>query len=188
MVKGHYRLIDQPADSEVSVEHILAPHRERTLQRMGSEDTVRRLFDEVRNAPARGTCTVELNRLSARVKASKQTPKSRRAARRAEVTLRYQPVALPCPGAAAVELWVVHAREERPPPKAEALEWFVPTTLPVTCTADAQRVSGTRFADASRITSASSSPGARSRSCSTTPPSASDVPSPSRWWWVGASS
>ena len=40
LVKGHYRLIDQPADSEVSVEHILAPHRERTLQRMGSESTV----------------------------------------------------------------------------------------------------------------------------------------------------
>ena len=293
LVKGHYRLIDQPADSEVSVEHILAPHRERTLQRMGSEDTVlcvqdtttlsftrrgqtqglgvigsnqtgalarglhlhttlavnpdgvplgvlragfdappppqrdetgkpsqstkpreerksyrwveglrdcaqatrtllqtrvvctmdreadfldlfierrehaphvellvrakvdrvlgkdatpegdrvsRRLFDEVRNASARGTCTVELNRLSARVKASKQAPKSRRAARRAEVTLRYQPVALPCPGAAPVELWVVHAREERPPPKAEALEWFVLTTLSVTSTADAQRV------------------------------------------------
>ena len=38
VVKGHYR--DQPADSEVSVEHILAPHRERTLQRMGSESTV----------------------------------------------------------------------------------------------------------------------------------------------------
>ena len=163
LVKGHYRLIDQPADSEVSVEHILAPHRERTLQRMGSEDTVlcvqdttslsftrrgqtqglgvsRRLFEEVRNAPARGTCTVELNRLSARVKASKQAPKSRRAARRAEVTLRYQRVALPCPGAAPVELWVVHAREECPPPKAEALEWFVLTTLPVTSTADAQRI------------------------------------------------
>ena len=74
------------------------------------------------------------------MKASKQTPKSRRAARRAEVTLRYQRVALPCPGAAPVELWVVHAREERPPPKAEALEWFVLTTLPVTSTVDAQRV------------------------------------------------
>ena len=87
---------------------------------MGSEDTVRRpCSTRCATPPARGTCTVELNRLSARVKASKQTPKSRRAARRAEVTLRYQPVALPCPGAAAVELWVVHAREERPPPKAE---------------------------------------------------------------------
>ena len=27
LVKGHYRLIDQPADSDVTVEHILAPHR-----------------------------------------------------------------------------------------------------------------------------------------------------------------
>ena len=40
VVKGHYRLIDQPADTEVTVEHILAPHRERTLQRMQSESTV----------------------------------------------------------------------------------------------------------------------------------------------------
>ena len=40
VVKGHYRLIDQPADSAVTVEHILAPHRERTQQRMHSEHTV----------------------------------------------------------------------------------------------------------------------------------------------------
>ena len=40
VVKGHYRLIDQPADSAVTVEHILAPHRERTLRRMQSESTV----------------------------------------------------------------------------------------------------------------------------------------------------
>ena len=31
MVKGHYRLIDQPADSAVTVGNILAPHREQTL-------------------------------------------------------------------------------------------------------------------------------------------------------------
>ena len=288
LVKGHYRLIDQPADSEVSVEHILAPHRERTLQRMGSESTVlcvqdttalsftrrgqtqglgvigsnqtgalargvhlhttlavnpdgvplgvlragfdappppdpdatgpkareekksyrwveglhdcaqaaqrlpetrvvctmdreadfldlfveqrahaphvellvrakvnrvvakdttpegdkvvRRLFDEVRNAPARGTCTVEVGRLSARVKASKQAPKNKRPARLAETTLRYEPVALPCPQAAPVELWMVHAREERPPAKTEPLEWFVLTTMPVTSADDATRI------------------------------------------------
>ena len=288
VVKGHYRLIDQPADSEVSVEHILAPHRERTLQRMGSESTVlcvqdtttlsftrrgqtqglgvigsnqtgalarglhlhttlavnpdgvplgvlragfdappppdpdatgpkareekksyrwveglhdcaqaaqrlpetrvvctmdreadfldlfveqrahaphvellvrakvnrvlakdttpegdkvvRRLFDEVRNAPARGTCTVEVGRLSARVKASKQAPKNKRPARLAETTLRYEPVALPCPQAAPVELWMVHAREERPPAKTEPLEWFVLTTVPVTSADDATRI------------------------------------------------
>ena len=57
----------------------------------------RRLFDEVRNAPARGAAKVEVQRLSARVKASKQARKDRRAARVADVTLRYQQVALPCP-------------------------------------------------------------------------------------------
>ena len=34
MVMGYYRMIDQPADSEVSLTNILAPHRARTLQRM----------------------------------------------------------------------------------------------------------------------------------------------------------
>ena len=72
--------------------------------------------------------------LHSRVKASKQARKDSRAARVADVTLRYRQVALPCPGAAAVELWVVHAREEHPPPTAEPLEWFVLTTLPVTST------------------------------------------------------
>ena len=100
----------------------------------------RRLFDQVRNAPARGTATVEVQRLSARAKASKQARKDRRAARVAELTLRYQQVALPCPGAAPVELWVVHAREQEPPPAVEPLEWFVLTTLPVVSTADAARI------------------------------------------------
>ena len=288
VVKGHYRLIDQPADSEVTVENILAPHRARTLQRMGSQETVlcvldgtslnfakrgqtqglgvigsnqtgalarglhlhttlavnpdgvplgvlragfdappppdpeakgpkareekksfrwieglrdcaqaaqrlpethvvyttdreadfldlfierrehaphlellvrakvnrvlandttaegdrvvRRLFDEVRNAPARGTCTVEVGRLSARVKASKQAPKAKRVARVAETTLRYEPVALPCPQAAPVALWMVHAREERAPAKTEPLEWFVLTTVPVKSADDATRI------------------------------------------------
>ena len=55
----------------------------------------RRLFDTLRNAPARGTAKVEVQRLSARVKASKQARKDRRKARVADVTLRYQQVALP---------------------------------------------------------------------------------------------
>ena len=288
VVKGHYRLIDQPAEGEVTVEHILAPHRARTLQRMQSESTVlcvldgtsvnftrrgqtrglgtigsnqtgalarglhlhttlavnpegvplgvlragfdapappdpdakgtkareerksfrwveglrdcaqgaqrlpdtrvvctmdreadfrdlfiehrehaahvellvrakvnrvlandttaegdrgvRRLFDEVRSAPARGTCTVEVSRQSARVKATKQAAKNKRSARLAETTLRYEPVALPCPGAAPVALWMVHAREERPPAKTEALEWFLLTTVPVRSADDAKRI------------------------------------------------
>ena len=104
------------------------------------DQAVRRLFDEVRNAPVRGACTVEVSRQSARVKASKQPCKPKRPARLAETTLRYEPVALPCPGAEPVALWMVHAREERPPPDAEALEWFLLTTVPVRSAADAKRI------------------------------------------------
>ncbi len=39
-VKGHYRLIDQPADSAVTPENILAPHRQRTLRRMQGQPAV----------------------------------------------------------------------------------------------------------------------------------------------------
>ena len=104
------------------------------------QTVTRRLFDTVRNAPARGAAQVEVQRLSARVKASKQARKDRREARVADVTLRYQQVALPCPGAAPVQLWVVHVREEQPPPAAAPLEWFLLTTLRVTSTDDATRI------------------------------------------------
>jgi len=39
-VKGYYRLIDQPARSAVTPEHILQPHRERTLRRMRAQSIV----------------------------------------------------------------------------------------------------------------------------------------------------
>ncbi len=39
-VRGYYRLIDHPADSEVTPENILAPHRQRTLQRMQGQSAV----------------------------------------------------------------------------------------------------------------------------------------------------
>ena len=100
----------------------------------------RRLFDTMRNARVRGACTVEVKRQSARAKASKQARKPKRPARLAEMTLRHEPVALPCPGAAPVELWVVHAREEQPPANTKPLEWFVLTTLPVTGVDDARRI------------------------------------------------
>ena len=48
LVKGHYRLIDQPADSAVTVDHILEPHRERTLRRMRAHETVLCIQDGTR--------------------------------------------------------------------------------------------------------------------------------------------
>ncbi len=40
LVKGYYRLIDKPDDSAVTMNAILAPHRERTVQRMMAQQTV----------------------------------------------------------------------------------------------------------------------------------------------------
>jgi len=39
-IKGYYRMMDRPDDSEMTMEAILAPHRERTLQRMRARPTV----------------------------------------------------------------------------------------------------------------------------------------------------
>lgn len=39
-VKGYYRLIDKPDDSQVTIQAMLAPHRGRTLQRMKAQPTV----------------------------------------------------------------------------------------------------------------------------------------------------
>ena len=96
------------------------------------------LFDKLRGAPSRGRCTVD--RQSARAKASKQRRKPKRLARQAELTLRYERVTLPRPEDKPVTLWVVHAREQRPPPIADPLEWFLLTTLPVTDIHEATRL------------------------------------------------
>ena len=40
LVKAYYRMIDQPEESEVTMENILAPHRERTVRRMSGQRTV----------------------------------------------------------------------------------------------------------------------------------------------------
>lgn len=39
-IKGYYRMIDHPDDSEVTMAAILAPHRQRTVQRMMAQPTV----------------------------------------------------------------------------------------------------------------------------------------------------
>ena len=106
---------------------------------------------------------------SLREKASKQARKNPRTAHVADTTLRYQPVELPCPGTAPVALWVVHVREEHPPPDVKRLEWFVLTT-PV-CDEPRRRRAGPSVARPSlahRGLLPHPEVGARSRSCSTT--------------------
>lgn len=45
MIKGHYRLLDQPDESAVTLENILLPHRQQTLRRMQAEKTVLCIHD-----------------------------------------------------------------------------------------------------------------------------------------------
>jgi hypothetical protein len=40
LVKGYYRMIDKPDDCALTMEAILAPHRQRTVQRMRAQQTV----------------------------------------------------------------------------------------------------------------------------------------------------
>lgn len=40
LVKGYYRLIDQPDESAITMENILLPHREQTIRRMKAQRTV----------------------------------------------------------------------------------------------------------------------------------------------------
>ena len=45
LVKAHYRFLDQPDDSAVTMENILLPHREQTMRRMKAEKTVLCIHD-----------------------------------------------------------------------------------------------------------------------------------------------
>ena len=111
--------------------------RAKTNRVLGEDD---KLFDKVRKSPAQGKLVIEVKRLSARIKASKQAAKAVREPRQATVRLRYLKVELPAKRKAPVELTIVHVREENPPTDDERLEWFLLTTLPVESAADAERI------------------------------------------------
>jgi uncharacterized protein DUF4338/transposase-like protein len=95
----------------------------------------RKLFAAVRHAPVAARVQVPVPRQSARPKRAKQKARPPRAARPATLAVRSQAVQL-CPppyhrDKAPLALWVLHAGEEHPPPGAEAVEWFLLTTLPL---------------------------------------------------------
>ncbi len=113
--------------------------RAKTNRVLGKNDADK-LFDKVRKSPAQGKRVIEIKRLSARIKASKQAEKAVREPRQAAVALRYLKVGLPAKGKAPVEVTIVHVREENPPTEADRLEWFLLTTLPVENADDAERI------------------------------------------------
>jgi hypothetical protein len=95
-----------------------------------------KLFEALREAPAEAQVLVHVQRQSSRPKRSKKKARSRRPARTAELSVHYMHVELPPPsyhkGKESIDIWAIHAREENPPPQAEAIEWFLLTTMEIT--------------------------------------------------------
>ena len=93
-------------DREADFVDLFVERRERTpgvellvrakTNRVLGKDETDKLFDKVRKSPAQGKRVIEVKRLSARIKASKQA--ARAADRQATVELRYLKAKLPAKG------------------------------------------------------------------------------------------
>jgi len=86
---------------------------------------------------------VNIPRESSRTKKSKQKARPTRPGRSATLAVRYESVKIKPPGdnkdQAPININIVHAREENPPPGCEAVEWFLLTTIAITSVVDAQQ-------------------------------------------------
>ncbi len=86
---------------------------------------------------------VQIPHQSARPKKSKQQARAMRPARAADLAVRFMRVQL-CPprhhaDKAPIDIWVIHALEENPPPNTEAVEWFLLTTINLGAPEDAEQ-------------------------------------------------
>ena len=102
-----------------------------------------KLREAVRQTPVQSQVRVQIPRQSARPKKSKQQARAKRPARSADLAVRYMRVQL-CPAhyhadKAPIDIWVIHAREENPPPNTEAVEWFLLTTIDLGSPEDAEQ-------------------------------------------------
>ena len=109
------------------------------------EGREQKLFEELR-ASAK-VVDVEVTIPRQRWKEAKRGKPERRGlpARDAELTLRFQEVRIASTrsdlrSTAPVTLWAVYAREENPPPSAEAIEWLLVTTEPIRTPDEAARI------------------------------------------------
>ncbi|MCK4841458.1 MAG: IS4 family transposase [Methylococcales bacterium] len=102
-----------------------------------------KLFAAVRQSPVQSRVRVSIPRLSARSKKSKQKARAARVGRQADLAVRTLQIQLPPPEYYAdkkpVNLFIVHALEENPPPDTQAVEWFLLTTVNITSAGDAER-------------------------------------------------
>ena len=102
-----------------------------------------KLFAAVRQAPLQSRVQVHVPRQSARPKKSKQKARPKRPGRTADMQVRYQSFSLPPTkgqeGKPPLDLYLVHALEQDPPPKAKPIEWFLLTTCRITSSEQAQQ-------------------------------------------------
>jgi len=102
----------------------------------------RKLFDAVRQAPMASRVRVHVPRQSARPKKSKQKARPKRPGRMADMQVRFRALQLqPTKGhedKQPLDVYLIHALEEDPPPKAKPIEWFLLTTCPITTAQQAE--------------------------------------------------
>jgi hypothetical protein len=101
-----------------------------------------KLFEAVGQTPEQSRVRVQIPRQSARPKKSKQQARPYRPGRDADLVVRFMRVQLPPPrynaDQAPIDIWVIHAREQDPPPDTEAVEWFLLTTVALNSPQDAE--------------------------------------------------
>ncbi len=102
-----------------------------------------KLFAAVRQRPVGSRVRVHIPRQSARPKRSKQKARPKRPGRTADLAVRYMRILLRPPeyyeGKEPIDIWIVHALEENPPPDTKAVEWFLLTTIDIRSAEDAER-------------------------------------------------
>lgn len=102
-----------------------------------------KLFAAVREAPVQGRVRVPIERQSARPKKSKQKARAKRPGRMADMAVRFRRIQLRPAHYHAdkdpIDIWVVHALEDRPPANSKAVEWFLLTTIDISSVADAEQ-------------------------------------------------
>ena len=94
-----------------------------------------KLFETARRSQVAAKVEIKIPRQSARTKKSKQKVKAKRASRTAQVSIRTAQIELNPPpyhnDKSPIKIGVVHVKEDNPPENAEAVEWFLLTTLDV---------------------------------------------------------
>jgi len=112
------------------VELLVRANHNRTI----TEDPFK-LFEAVRETPVQSRVRVCIPRQSARPKRNKQKERPKRPGRITDLAVRYMRIQLrPAryqSDKQPIDIWVVHALEESPPPKVEAVEWFLLTTVKI---------------------------------------------------------